>query len=137
MHPWCSGYFRLPGDRKGRGDVGEAAACGHLKRQGYKPLVRNYRSRWGEIDLVCRHKDTLVFVEVKARSADSWGTPAEAVTPSKQRRILRTAYAYLEEIQLRDMPVRFDVVEVFLKGDAEPECRLIPAAFELNRRNSS
>ena len=99
-------------------------------------MVRNYRSRWGEIDLVCRHKKTLVFVEVKARSPESWGTPAEAVTPSKQRRIMRTAYAYLEEIKLQDMPVRFDVVEVFLKGDASPDCRLIPAAFELTSRNS-
>ena len=136
MRPWRNGYYHLPGDRKGRGDFGEAAACRFLKRQGYKPLVRNYRSRWGEIDLVCRHKGTLVFVEVKARSPESWGSPSEAVTPSKQRRIFRTAYAYLEEIKLRDMPVRFDVVEVFLKGDADPECRLIAAAFELNRRNS-
>ncbi|MDD5261091.1 MAG: YraN family protein [Methylacidiphilales bacterium] len=126
----------MPGDRKGRGDFGEEAACAFLKRQHYKPLVRNYRSRWGEIDLVCRHKGVLVFVEVKARSPESWGSPAEAVTPSKQRRILRTAMAYLEEIKLQDMPVRFDVVEVFLKSSGPPECHLIPAAFELTRRNS-
>lgn len=95
-------------------------------------LVKNYRGRWGEIDLVCRHEDTLVFVEVKARGINSWGTPAEAVTATKQRRIIRTAYEYLGELKTQDMPVRFDVVEVFLDADGEvSHCQLILSAFEL------
>jgi putative endonuclease len=123
-------------ERRRRGRLGEQAANRHLRKLGYKLLVKNYRGKWGEIDLVCRHQDTLVFVEVKARGVGSWGSPAEAVTASKQRKIIRTAYEYLGELKTQDMPVRFDVVEVFLDANGEAaQCRVIPSAFELTAKN--
>ena len=132
----ASNFDAANGERRRRGKIGEQAAARHLKKSGYKILVKNYRGRWGEIDLVCRHDDTLVFVEVKARGLNSWGTPAEAVTATKQRRIIRTAYEYLGELKTQDMPVRFDVVEVFLDANGEAmRCQTIPSAFELTERN--
>lgn len=113
------------------GAYGEAVALAHLRRLGFKFLVANYRSRWGEIDLVCRHHQTLVFVEVKTRGPNPWASPAAAVNPSKQRRLIRTAQAYLQELSVRDVVARFDVVEVFLLPGQLPECRLIEAAFSL------
>jgi putative endonuclease len=118
-------------DRAGRGVWGEQAAARFLRRQGYKILVRNYSSKWGEIDLVCRHQDTLVFVEVKARAMDAWAAPATAVTATKQRRLIRTAYAYLQELKRDDIPVRFDVVEVDLPDSGVSKCRLISHAFKV------
>jgi putative endonuclease len=113
------------------GRLGEKAACVFLRKSGYKVLVRNYPSRWGEIDIVCRHQNTLVFVEVKTRGENSWGTPAAAVTRSKQRRLILTAHAYLKELEDKDIRCRFDVVEVYLSPDQPPHCELIQAAFEL------
>jgi len=118
-------------DHAGRGVWGEQAAARFLRKQGYKILVRNYASKWGEIDLVCRHQDTLVFVEVKARAMDAWAAPAAAVTATKQRRLIRTAYAYLQELKRDDIPVRFDVVEVDLHDDGTSTCRLISHAFNV------
>ncbi len=118
-------------DRAGRGVWGEQAAARFLRKQGYKILVRNYGSKWGEIDLVCRHQETLVFVEVKARAMDAWAAPAAAVTATKQRRLIRTAYAYLQELKRDDIPVRFDVVEVDLRDDGTSTCRLISHAFKI------
>jgi putative endonuclease len=130
------GADRAGRERQRRGQLGEWAAARHLRQAGYKVLVKNYRGRWGELDLVCRHGDTLVFAEVKARGVNSWGTPAEAVTATKQRRVIRTAYEYLGELRTLDMPVRFDVVEVFLNADGEAgRCELIPSAVELTRKN--
>ncbi|NJK90555.1 MAG: YraN family protein [Blastochloris sp.] len=117
------------------GQQGEKAAARFLKQQGYQVLVRNYSSRWGEIDLVCRHQKTLVFVEVKTRAEDSWDKPAAAVTRSKQRRLIRTAHAYLQELEERDIPTRFDVVEVYLDDFGQPRCELLPHAFSLNDGN--
>ncbi|MDR1190945.1 MAG: YraN family protein [Verrucomicrobiales bacterium] len=123
-------------ERQRRGKLGERAAERHLRQAGYKVLVKNYRGRWGELDLVCRHEGTLVFVEVKARGPNSWGTPAAAVTATKQRRVISTAYEYLGELKTQDMPVRFDVVEIFLGADGEVKrCQIIPSAFELTRKN--
>lgn len=115
-----------------RGRLGESFAAKHLRKHGYRVLVRNYLCPWGELDLVCRHEKTLVVVEVKTRSADSWGTPAEAVTPKKQRRIIRTTYHYLSELALRPPPpVRFDIVEVFWDGKRPSTCHVLRDAFEL------
>lgn len=118
-------------DRAGRGDWGERAAARFLKKQGYKILVKNYESKWGEIDLVCRHEDTLVFVEVKARGEDAWAAPAAAVNLRKQHRLILTGYAYLQELKRDDIPVRFDVVEVDLMDFGPCACRLIPHAFKV------
>jgi putative endonuclease len=119
-----------------RGWLGEQVASRHLRKLGYRLLVRNYRGQRGEIDLVCRHRGALVFIEVKARGVGAWGSPAGAVTVSKQHKIIRTAYEYLGELKTQDMPVRFDVVEVYLDAGGEAaRCRVIPSAFELTAGN--
>ena len=108
---------------------GEGLAAMLLERAGYVIVARNARTRWGEIDLVARDGETWVFVEVKTRTSDRYGTGAEAVTPQKQHKILRMAEIILSRLSLADVPVRFDVVEVMLEPDRAPALRLVQGAF--------
>ncbi len=117
--------------RKKQGDEGEEAAARHLSRNGLKILVRQYRCKLGEIDLVAREGDTLVFVEVKTRATKDFGDPSDAVTPEKQRHISRVALDYLRRLHNPEIPVRFDIVEVLMSGD-NMECNHIPNAFGLS-----
>lgn len=93
------------------GERGERAASSYLRRQGMRIIVRNYRGHGGEIDLIARDGDTLVFVEVKTRKA---GLPAEAVNLEKQRRLTRTALHFLQKHRLLEpgVPCRFDIVAI-------------------------
>ena len=85
----------------------------YLRRQGFKVLTMNYRTRGGEIDIIAREKDAVVFVEVKAADSEKFGDPSSWVPPRKQIRIIRTARHYLQHNQdLLDKPLRFDVVAV-------------------------
>lgn len=93
---------------------------------GYKILERNYRCRSGEIDLVCRDGSDLVFVEVKCRRSSSCGSPLEAVTPRKQKRITQTALHYIKERRCERCPVRFDVVAI---GPAGTQPEIVRQAF--------
>ena len=112
-------------DRRETGSAGENAACAALRKNGLRILERNYRRATGEIDIIAREKRVIVFVEVKTRASLEHGRPAEAVTPSKQGHIIRTAMIYLKENRLSERDVRFDVVEV-LPG----EVRHIRGAFD-------
>src|SRR5947199_583389 len=104
-----------------RGVRGEKLACRYLKRSGYKILLPNFRGRsGGEIDIVCRDKDTLVFVEVKTRTREDFGRPVEAVDREKQKRISRGALAWLRMLDNPDIFFRFDVVEVIAVDGAKP-----------------
>lgn len=94
------------------GRSGEIAAAAELGRCGYKILASNYRGPHGEIDLVARDGDWLVFVEVRCRRTNDFGSPVESITPAKQRRIAETAQYYLDEHKIKDVDCRFDVVEV-------------------------
>lgn len=94
------------------GRSGEQIAVKYLKSKGYMILDTNYRSRHGEIDVVCMRKDTLIFVEVKSRKNLSFGLPRGAVTYRKQQSIIYTAQYYIFRNALVDIPVRFDVIEV-------------------------
>ena len=117
-----------------RGARGEKLACRYLKRSGYKILLRNFRGRiGGEIDVVCRDKDTLVFVEVKTRGREDFGRPFEAVDWDKQKRISRGALAWLRMLDNPDILFRFDVVEILIAGDAKPRVELIKNAFPLSK----
>lgn len=107
------------------GGEGEAEARAFLEGKGAKILEMNYRRPTGEIDIIARHRRTLLFVEVKRRSSLRFGRPAEAVDRAKQLHILRTAQLYLQENRLEDARVRFDVIEV-LPG----EIRHIENAFD-------
>lgn len=136
MPRWLRSLFPSPPDTTRRGQQGEHIAARALRRAGYKILVRNYTTRWGEIDLVCRHQNTLVFVEVKTRDASALERPASAVNASKRRRLIRTAYAYLQELGDFAIPSRFDVVEIRLCGDQPVDCEILPHAFSVPDRNT-
>jgi len=94
--------------------IGEDHAARYLSSRGYRIKERNYRTPRGEIDIIAEHRDTLVFIEVKARSSDEYGTPLENVTPWKARRIAALAAAYVGSHERRERLTRYDVVEVHL-----------------------
>ncbi len=114
--------------RQRLGSLGESLAAEVLRRNGYRILARNVRTPLGEIDLIARQGDTLVFIEVKMRRSLRCGTPAEAVTSSKQRRLRRAAEYYLLKQPARAVKIRFDVVAITLIAD-NPEVKIIQAAF--------
>jgi putative endonuclease len=97
--------------------IGEDHAARYLAARGYRIRERNYRTRRGEIDIVAEHRDTLVFIEVKARSSDEYGTPLESVTSWKARRIAGVAATYLGRREKRERLTRYDVVEVYLTAE--------------------
>ena len=115
-----------------RGARGERLARRHLRRNGYRVLFRNFRGRTGgEIDLVCRDHDTLVFVEVKTRTRQDFGRPIAAVDRQKQKRIARGGLAWLRMLDNPDILFRFDVVEVVLLENSKPRIEIIKNAFRL------
>lgn len=99
------------------GDFGEEMACSFLENQGIKVLKRNFHARCGEIDIIAKDDDTIVFAEVKTRLSKNYGTPSEFVDYKKQEKIIQTALYYLGN---DDTDMRFDVIEVMYKfsGDA-------------------
>lgn len=112
------------------GNRGEAAACRYLKKNGYKIVRRNYRKPYGEIDIIAKKDDALCFVEVKTRQSIDFGLPCEFVTQSKQQKIIRTAYTYIQETGYDGM-LSFDVIEVLHDGQKIQALRHIPHAFTL------
>ncbi|HWM26112.1 MAG TPA: YraN family protein [Chthoniobacterales bacterium] len=103
-----------------------------MRTNGYKVLYRNFRGRsGGEIDIVCRDRDTLVFVEVKTRRREDFGRPFDAVDRSKQKRIARGGLAWLRLLDDPDILFRFDVVEVIIAEGAPPRFELLRNAFAL------
>ncbi len=96
-------------------------------------MHRNFRGRsGGEIDIVCRDRDTLVFVEVKTRTREDFGRPFDAVNRDKQRRISRGGLAWLRMLDDPDILFRFDVVEVIMAKGMEPRLELLRNAFALS-----
>ncbi|MEK6698227.1 MAG: YraN family protein [Nitrospirota bacterium] len=117
--------------RKMLGKAGEDRAARFLVKQGYKILERNYRVPSGEIDLIALHKGEVVFVEVKTRTSDAFGAPELAVTPRKQRQMVKAALGYIKYKKLHQVPCRFDVVAI--NEASEKEIELIQNAFEVDR----
>jgi len=109
------------------GRQSEARAAAYLKKHGYTILRQNYRTRLGEIDIIARDGQTLVFVEVKARRNDRAGSVKSSITKTKQLRITRLAQYYLKQTGAIGVKVRFDVVAI--KGQDEG-IELIPNAFD-------
>ena len=114
-----------------RGALGECAAKKHLLKLGLKFLAANFRSERGEIDLVFRDSDCLVFVEVKSRSSEGWTRPASAVDARKRRLLSQTALDYLKLLKNPAVKIRFDIVEVLLAAGAVREIRHLPNTFPL------
>src|SRR6266446_769915 len=114
-----------------RGELGERAAKKHLRRLGLKFLTANFWSHRGEIDLVFRDGDCLVFVEVKTRSSEDWVRPASAVNADRRRRLTRTALDYLRLLNNPQVKIRFDIVEVLLEKGLVHEVRHLPNTFAM------
>lgn len=112
-------------NRRAYGNEGEQAACDYLVRKGWKIIDRNVRRGRNEIDIIARRHKTIAFIEVKRRSGALFGRPAEAVNHDKQRRIVHAAALYMQEENLQNAEVRFDVIEVLPE-----EIRHIEAAFD-------
>lgn len=115
------------------GKSGEEAAIDFLKENGYKILVRNYRTKLGEIDIVAYDRDTIAFIEVKTRLKNRFGLPKEAILASKQRQISKAALLFLKENNLLDRKARFDVVSIMYSQKQRPRLDLIKNAFELDK----
>ncbi len=117
------------------GRQSELLAVKFLVKQGYKILASNYCTPAGEIDIIARDKDVIVFAEVKARRTGRYGTPERAVTKNKQRKISMAALYYLKDNRLVNVKARFDVIAMRMyKADnvkRKPEITILKNAFEL------
>ena len=115
-------------------EIGESLAVAHLEGRGYKILAQNYRAIRGEIDLIARDGQFIVFVEVKTRRSLKFGVPQAAVTKRKQRQISKIALAYLQAENLWDNPCRFDVIGIHLTHQSELlRLEHIESAFEFQQ----
>lgn len=111
------------------GAIGEDEAVRLLKKNGYKIIERNFRTRFGEIDLIARDKDTLAFVEVKTRSSDSHGIAKSAVTDKKQAHLVKASLVYMSRLHGKgDVQIRYDVVAID-KIEGKTTTELIKNAF--------
>ncbi|KPA15952.1 Uncharacterized protein family UPF0102 domain protein [Candidatus Magnetomorum sp. HK-1] len=112
----------------------EHLAAQYLKKNGYEIIQHNFRTRQGEIDIIARENNTIVFVEVKSRRSTSYGHAVQALTRKQQIRLSKTALTYLYQHQLLNRSARFDVVAI----QQDPQCgldiRLIKNAFEFHRQ---
>ena len=126
-----AGRMRIRMQKKELGKKGEDLALRFLKKRGYRIIEQNYVCKMGEMDLIAKEKDTLVFIEVKTRTSTAFGLPQLAVNSSKQRQLSKVALYFLKEKKLEDVKARFDVVAIILGQNGE-EIELIKDAFDLN-----
>lgn len=101
---------------KNIGDIGEDKAVQFLKKKGYRILDRNYRCRFGEIDIIAKDKNCFVFIEVKTRKDVSYGRPVESISKVKIGRILKTLKFYIAQKRIYDCDIRIDAIEVLMKS---------------------
>lgn len=114
------------------GLVGEKWAEDFLRKKGYRILEKDFRTPFGQIDIIACEKKTICFIEVKTRSNVDFGLPEEAVSKLKQTRIIKTALSYLKQRGLLHKKTRFDVVSIVYKNGS-PQIDLIRGAFESER----
>jgi putative endonuclease len=126
LHHWTIPLI----SRVAQGTAAEDLALHYLEARGLTLVTRNFRCRAGELDLIMRDGEQLVFVEVRSRRHARYGTPAESVTRTKQQRLLRAEALYLQRWHL-DLPCRFDVVAI-LEPSGKPQVEWIRDAFQLN-----
>lgn len=103
-----------------QGEYTESLACQYLKNKGFKLIEKNFNCRVGEIDLIMQDNDCLVFIEVRYRHSNNFGSGAESITASKQSKLIKTAALYLQQhAKLNKYPARFDVVSItgFIETD--------------------
>lgn len=113
------------------GDRGERAAVRFLKKQGFRIVATQYRNQFGEIDVIAKEKQQIVFVEVKTRRSTDAGQPYEAVDIHKQRKLTKLALAWLKKNRLLEQSARFDVISVvWPEGSRKPQLQHFRNAFE-------
>lgn len=115
---------------KALGSKGEDLAVKFLKKKGYRIIERNYKTFVGEIDIIAKDSNTIVFIEVKTRMNDSFGYPFEAVNKKKRQKLKNLALLYLKK-QGTESPVRFDVISIFCMENGLKEIDHIKDAFEV------
>ncbi len=113
------------------GTEGEELAVHFLKKRGYTIIAKNYRTKFGEIDLIARDGDAIAFIEVKLRSGKNYGDPAEAVDQKKKSQISRVALYYLSREKAANTICRFDTVSVLPDEKGSYACELIKDAFRI------
>jgi putative endonuclease len=125
----------MPDNRKKLGSKGEKLAAKFLKRKGYRIVHRNYRCRLGEIDIIAKQDDTIIFVEVRTKQTDEFGAPQYSITAAKKGHISKVALWYIKENKLINQSCRFDVVAItFSENSRKPDIEHIENAFQLSRR---
>jgi putative endonuclease len=124
--------MKAEASNRSKGQEAERLGEVYLKKRGYTIIGRNIRSSFGEIDLVARDKNVVVFIEVKSRRNLAFGFPEEAVNHEKRRRLIRLASWYLAKKRLSESRVRFDVLAMRLGDGDAADIRLIQNAFEAN-----
>jgi putative endonuclease len=120
----------MKSDNKKTGKTGEDIAAAFLKKKRYKIIERNYKCVFGEVDIVARDMNDIVFIEVKSRKSKDFGEPEDAVTLNKQRKISKVALNYLKDRRLDDRDARFDVIAIKLSTEGSI-VKHIKNAFEL------
>lgn len=116
---------------KNMGLWGEDRAVEFLKARKYIILARNYHSRFGEIDIIAKKRNTIIFAEVKTRKNTAFGFPAEFVDYQKQQKIMKTAQLYINDNFNAEFDYRFDIIEVFHYDDNKVKFNHLKGAFEL------
>jgi len=114
----------MPHERRRFGDWGEEYARRFLEGRGYSILETNYRGKYGEIDLIAREGECLVFVEVKSRRTGAFGRPEESVTEAKQQKLVQAALEYMQSKEMEEGEWRIDVVGIEA-GGSRPRVRLV------------
>lgn len=116
--------------RTGKKGEGLALAC--LKRQGYKIIEKNYKTKQGEVDIIANDKDCISFIEVRSRNTERFGAPEYSINREKQNQIAKIALSYIKRYGLEDRDCRFDIVCIEDVNSAFPKIKLIKNAFELD-----
>lgn len=114
---------------KSPSNEGEKIACVFIKKRGYRIRQKNFRSRFGEVDIIADDSGTLCFIEVKSRSSNDHGRPEEFVDSRKQQKLVKTAQSYISTHDISDRPMRFDIVAVDLNLSTS---ELFTNAFQAN-----
>ena len=120
----------MPDQRIHLGKEGEDLAVAFLKKKGYRILERNFRNKWGEVDIIAQDREVICFIEVKLRTTTAFGLSIEAISKSKQNKLIRMALGYLQTKKMDDVFARFDVVTID-HNDQEKIVDLITNAFEI------
>ncbi len=129
MIKWLEQFLKPKPQKDLLGDRGENMAARELRNKGYKIIVRNFRCELGEIDIIARDGNTLVFVEVKTRTEDS-PAPEDQVNNIKQHQVTKAAKYYLTRYGVPQPPARFDVIAIIWPTGRQPQIRHIENAFE-------